>query len=98
MRYMLDTNICSYILKNRPLSVKTRFDQVRASALAISTVVLAELLLWRSTPSQGHCHSKEIGDFISRLDVIPWDEKRQTIMGPFGQRWRKAAHQSAPWI
>lgn len=75
MRYMLDTNICSYILKSRPLSVKTRFDQVRASALAISTVVLAELYYGAARHPKGFTIRKEIGDFISRLDVIPWDEK-----------------------
>jgi len=28
MLYMLDTNICSYILKNHPASVKVHFDEV----------------------------------------------------------------------
>jgi tRNA(fMet)-specific endonuclease VapC len=45
MRYMLDTNICSYILKRHPLSVKAHFDQVGPEALCISAVVLAELYL-----------------------------------------------------
>jgi tRNA(fMet)-specific endonuclease VapC len=75
MRYMLDTNICSYILKSRPLSVKARFDQVRSSSLAISTVVLAELYYGAARHPKGNAIRKEIGDFISRLDVIPWDEK-----------------------
>jgi tRNA(fMet)-specific endonuclease VapC len=75
MRYMFDTNICRYILKSRPLSVKTRFDQVGASSLAISTVVLAEFYCGAARHPKGIAIQKEIGDFIFRLDVIPWDEK-----------------------
>ena len=43
MRYLLDTCICSYILKKRPLSVKARFEELAPDALGISAVTLAEL-------------------------------------------------------
>jgi tRNA(fMet)-specific endonuclease VapC len=75
MRYMLDTNICSYILRSRPLSVKIRFDQVGANNLSVSTVVLAELYYGAARHPKGNAIRKEINDFISRLDVFAWDEK-----------------------
>lgn len=63
MRYMLDTNICSYILKSRPLSVKTHFEQVGTKALYISTVVLAELYYGAARHPQGPS--------IRQLTMIP---------------------------
>jgi len=42
-RYMLDTNICIYIIKNNPMSVRQKFESVRASDLVLSIVTLAEL-------------------------------------------------------
>ncbi len=75
MRYMLDTNICSYILKSRPLSVKAHFEKVGTKALCISTVVLAELYYGAARHPHGSSIRKEIEEFISRLTVIPWDEK-----------------------
>jgi tRNA(fMet)-specific endonuclease VapC len=42
-RYMLDTNICIYIIKNNPMSVRQKFERVRASDLVLSIVTLAEL-------------------------------------------------------
>jgi tRNA(fMet)-specific endonuclease VapC len=42
-RYMLDTNICIYIIKNNPTSVRQKFERVRASDLVLSIVTLAEL-------------------------------------------------------
>jgi len=74
MRYMLDINICSYILKRRPLSVKAHFEQVGTSALCTSTVVLAELYYGAARHPQGHSIRKEIDEFISRLAVMHWDE------------------------
>jgi tRNA(fMet)-specific endonuclease VapC len=74
MRYMLDTNICSYILKSRPLSVKAHFEQVGTRDLCLSTVVLAELYYGAARHPQGPSIRKEIDEFVSRLAVIPWDE------------------------
>lgn len=74
MRYMLDTNICSYILRSRPPSVKARFDEAGPSALTISTVVLAELLFGAARHPAAVAIRREIGDLTSRLCVVPWDE------------------------
>ena len=82
MRYMLDTNICSYILKSRPLSVKAHFDQVGTRDLCISTVVLAELYYGAARHQQGPSIRKEIDEFVSRLAVILWDE---TAADHYGQ-------------
>lgn len=30
LEYMLDTNICIYVIKNRPASLRDRFDQLAA--------------------------------------------------------------------
>jgi predicted nucleic acid-binding protein len=43
LEYMLDTNICIYVIKNRPAGLRERFDQL-AEALCISTITLGELL------------------------------------------------------
>ncbi len=74
MRYMLDTNICSYILKSHPLSVKAHFEQVGTRDLFISTVVLAELYYGAARHPKEPTIRKEIDDFVSRLAVIPWDD------------------------
>jgi tRNA(fMet)-specific endonuclease VapC len=74
MRYLLDTNICSYVLRSRPASVKARFEEAGPDALAVSAVVLAELLYGAARHPAGAAIRREIDDFISRLDVLPWDE------------------------
>ena len=43
IRYLLDTNICIYIAKHNPPSVRARFEQLNADTLAMSVITLGEL-------------------------------------------------------
>jgi tRNA(fMet)-specific endonuclease VapC len=43
LRYMLDTNICIYVIKNRPDGLRERFNRL-ADQLCISAVTLAEII------------------------------------------------------
>ena len=43
MRYLLDTNICIYLIKKRPSAVLERFRQHSPQDVAISTITLFEL-------------------------------------------------------
>jgi len=73
--WMLDTNTCSFVIRHRPLSVKDRFDAVGHANLAISVVVLAELLFGAEKhPTQGAAIRGDIEDFRRRLRVVPWSE------------------------
>jgi tRNA(fMet)-specific endonuclease VapC len=43
MQYLLDTNICIYVTKQRPASVIERFRQLSFRDLAVSTITVYEL-------------------------------------------------------
>lgn len=43
LKYMLDTNICIYIMKQQPASVAQRLAQCRQGEVVISAITLAEL-------------------------------------------------------
>ncbi|MBX2865840.1 MAG: type II toxin-antitoxin system VapC family toxin [Leptolyngbyaceae cyanobacterium MAG.088] len=43
MKYMLDTNICIYLMKHQPPSVARRFAECRQGDVVISAITLAEL-------------------------------------------------------
>ncbi len=42
-KYMLDTNICIYLMKHQPPSVAKRFAECRQGDVVISAITLAEL-------------------------------------------------------
>jgi tRNA(fMet)-specific endonuclease VapC len=73
---MLDTNTASFVIRRRPLEVKQRFDAVGHGNLAISVVVLAELLYGAELhPRRGAEIHRDIEDFRRRLNVVPWSER-----------------------
>ena len=43
MKYMLDTNICIYAIKNKPEKVLEKFKENLQEGLCISVITLAEL-------------------------------------------------------
>jgi tRNA(fMet)-specific endonuclease VapC len=43
MKYMLDTNICIYLMKHQPPSVAKHFAECRQGDVVISAITLAEL-------------------------------------------------------
>ena len=45
MLYMLDTNICSYIIRNKPQSIKAKLQEVEENhTVVLSSIVVSELL------------------------------------------------------
>ena len=42
IRYLLDTNICIYLIKQKPVSVLDRLRSLRISEVAISSITLSE--------------------------------------------------------
>jgi tRNA(fMet)-specific endonuclease VapC len=72
--FMLDTNICSYILRARPPAVLAKFLEHESDDLAVSEIVAAELHYGaaRAAAQRAQAIRADIDDFLSRLQVLPW--------------------------
>ncbi|WP_439528807.1 type II toxin-antitoxin system VapC family toxin [Pannonibacter sp.] len=74
--YMLDTNICSFIMRERPASVLERLQQTvnEQHQIAISVITYYEMLLGTVGRNASPRHAQLVNAFISRLSIIlPWD-------------------------
>ncbi len=74
LRYLLDTNIVIYVLKQRPVEVLSTFN-ANARRMAISSITLAELLHGAEKSSRVSENLAAIEDFCSRLEVLPYGPK-----------------------
>jgi tRNA(fMet)-specific endonuclease VapC len=74
LRYLLDTNICIYVIKRRPESLLDRFNE-NASHLAVSAITLAELLHGAEKSSQPQRTLLVVEGFCSRLAVLDYGSK-----------------------
>ena len=61
MKYLLDTNICSYIIKYKPLEVWKKFKSVSIDDCGISSITLAELKYWVARNKRLHEKSNNHG-------------------------------------
>ena len=70
--YMLDTDICSYIIKRRPAALKDTFLKHKNDMLCISVVTYAELLYGlEKNPSERL--ERDVTEFISLVHVVDWN-------------------------
>lgn len=74
LKYMLDTNIVIYIMKNRPSSVKNKFKQ-KTGQLCISSITLGELVFGAEYSQQPERNLSDIESFAARLEVLSFDGK-----------------------
>ena len=72
LKYLLDTNIIIYVMKRKPLEALKVFNK-NASRMAISTITLAELIYGAEKSKQVEKNLNTIEDFISHLEVLPYD-------------------------
>lgn len=72
-RYMLDTDMCSYIIKEHPESVRQRFQTLAMEQLCVSVVTYAELIYGVERSISKRINRPIIEDFVRHLDVMNWD-------------------------
>ena len=78
MRVMLDTNICIYLIKQRPRSLLDRFRLFPVGDIGISVITLAELEYGVSKSSRPKQNREALGQFLPPLEVAAFD-RRATV-------------------
>jgi tRNA(fMet)-specific endonuclease VapC len=74
--YMLDTNICSFIMRERPPAVLDRLQQAveLQNSIVISVITYYEMLLGTIGRNASPHHARLVGTFVTRLSaILPWD-------------------------
>jgi len=74
LKYLLDTNIVIYTIKNRPLQVKRHFERHQGE-MCISAVTLGELVFGAENSQQVERNLADIEAMVARLEVLPLDAK-----------------------
>jgi tRNA(fMet)-specific endonuclease VapC len=80
LKYMLDTNIVIYTIKNRPDQVRKVFKQ-HESQMCISAVTKGELVYGAERSSQPERNLADIEGLIARLEVAPFEDHASEHFG-----------------
>ena len=81
MKYMLDTNVCIHIMKNKPLSVMHRFRQHRAEDVCISSITYAELSYGINKGQHREQNQLALSTFLAGIQILPFDSLAAVSFG-----------------
>ena len=96
-KYLLDTNICIYLIKKKPKKVIKRLKKINISDVGISSITLSELEY--GIEKSQYCDKNRLAliEFITPLEIYHYDdfaakeygkirsdlEKKGKIIGPY---------------
>lgn len=81
MEYLLDTNICIYIIKKRPHKVFEKFKSLSIGEIGISSITLAELQYGVMKSSQPTKNQEALNKFLTPLEIIDFDYSATLMYG-----------------
>lgn len=82
-RFMLDTNICIYLMKHQPPEVAARFAQCFVGEVVISAITLAELEFGVACSGEKRAQNRQALDqLLEDIPVAAFDAKSAAAYGP----------------
>ncbi|MES2830382.1 MAG: type II toxin-antitoxin system VapC family toxin [Pseudomonadota bacterium] len=81
-RYMLDTNICIYIMKRAPEEVARRMDSCTFGDVVMSSVTCAELEYGVLCANDTAAAKEQLDTFLRAVPVVSFDASAATAYGP----------------
>lgn len=70
MEYLLDTNICIYIIKKRPIIVFDKFRSLSIGSIGISSITLAELQYGIMKSSNPDKNQEALNKFLTPIEIL----------------------------
>jgi tRNA(fMet)-specific endonuclease VapC len=74
MRYLLDTNICIYLIKKKPRQVLQKFDEHSVGDIGVSAITVSELQYGVSKSQHPARNNQALTRFLLPLVVADFDE------------------------
>ncbi|MEJ7138360.1 type II toxin-antitoxin system VapC family toxin [Amphibiibacter pelophylacis] len=81
-RYMLDTNMCIYLIKTQPESVARRFANCRVGDVVMSAVTYAELQYGAAAAANPKAEQENLALLTEDIPVAPFDAAASMAYGP----------------
>jgi tRNA(fMet)-specific endonuclease VapC len=79
MQYLLDTNICIYIIKQKPQKVLEHFNSLTLSDIGISSITVAELEYGTCKSQQQERNRAALMQFLLPLEIVEFDQPAAAI-------------------
>ena len=74
MKYLIDTNICIYLMNHHPPEVLARFRKMGVGEIALSSITVSELYYGARKSKAIQQNIRRIEEFVYPFDVLAYDE------------------------
>jgi tRNA(fMet)-specific endonuclease VapC len=81
MKYLLDTDICIYIIKRKPQAAIERFTTLAPSDVGISAITVAELEYGASKSQAPDRNRAALQQFLIPLEIVAFDAQATQVYG-----------------
>ncbi len=81
MKYLLDTNICIYIINKKPLSTIERIREKQINEIAISTITIAELEYGVERSQHTDQNRIAVIEFLVPFNILEFDQDAAIAYG-----------------
>lgn len=81
MNYMLDTNICIYIIKKKPVQVFQIFNALKVGDVCISSITLAELEYGVHKSQFPDRNKIALANFLAPIVILPFSDRASVYYG-----------------
>lgn len=81
MRYLLDTNICIYLIKQKPLQVMEKFRAYSVGEIGVSSITVSELWYGVAKSRRQKANAQALEQFLLPLTVPAFDNRAAEAYG-----------------
>jgi len=81
MRYLLDTNICIYLIKKKPLPVLQKFETHTMGDIGVSAITVAELEFGAQKSRHPEQNQHALEQFLIPLAIVEFDYNAAVTYG-----------------
>jgi tRNA(fMet)-specific endonuclease VapC len=79
--YMLDTDICIYVIKRKPVSVLKRLESLHPGQLALSVITFAELMNGAKKSQHVEKNVARLNALNELLEILPFNKQAAIAYG-----------------
>ena len=79
--YLLDTNICIYIINERPITVVQKIKTLKPNQVKISAISVGELEYGIAKSKYKEKNRNALIDFLSAFVIVPFDDNDAEVFG-----------------
>jgi len=86
MKYLLDTNICIYIINKRPVTVLDNIRSKHPDEISISSITIAELNYGAERSQNPHQNRIAILEFLIPFSLLDFDQRAAFYYGKIREK------------